>query len=92
MSTDAAVFLPREDRICGKPMQTVVRALERSRPLLLRLVAKGAAQWHRTGTGPVTARSAPFMGYDFQLANTGPRLIEINSHYAGSYRLFAELF
>jgi hypothetical protein len=64
-------------------MRSVVQALERvaAMPAYIEAVLSYAPEIARTDHGP----SGVFMGYDFHLDASGPRLIEINTNAGGAF-------
>lgn len=78
--SNVAVFISPQEL---EQMQAIVQALEAAIaiPEYQRHVLSWAPRSAQTNPGPVGA----FMGYDFHLDATGPRLIEINSNAGGAY-------
>jgi hypothetical protein len=64
-------------------------AIRRTVELLFRIAHSAAYQQHVDGEADALARFAPgnfgvFMGYDFHLTTTGPKLIEVNTNAGGA--------
>lgn len=78
--SDSAVFVPKEDIA---HMQGVVKAIENAAELpgYQHAVLAWAPSSAHKNPGP----AGMFMGYDFHLSNTGPRLIEVNSNAGGAF-------
>ncbi|MDO8329817.1 MAG: hypothetical protein Q7T36_05030 [Fluviicoccus sp.] len=77
---EVTVFVSDEQR---RQMQSLIAAIER-------VIALPAWQSRVLGETPVTSRrptatQGVFMGYDFHLAEDGPKLIEINTNAGGAW-------